>query len=83
MKNITAGWYESNQPITVVTNLSYVTKKNNKGEAERTFGLWANDDKSFIKFIPGEPVELTNELVKLPNIQQLIERNVLRRVYKD
>lgn len=83
MKKFTAGWYESNQPITVVTNLSHVTKKNSKGEVEKTYGLWANNSKSFIKFVPGEPVQVTEELLELPNVQQLIERNILRRVYKD
>lgn len=83
MANIQAGWYESNKPITIVTSLNFRTKKGKDGVVEKTYGVWANDEKSFIKFVPGTPVELTEEMVKLENVKQLIENNVLKRVYKD
>ena len=68
MSKIKAGWYEANKPITIVTSLNFKTKKSRDGTIEKTYGVWANDPNSFIK---------------LPNVQQLIENNILKRVYKD
>lgn len=81
-KKFQAGWYEANEPVTVVTSLNFKSKKNKDGTVDKTWGLWATDKQSFIKFVPGKPVELTEEQVNAENIKQLIENRTLKRVYK-
>ena len=78
----TPGWYEANEPVTVITSLNFKSKKNKDGTVDKTWGLWASDKDAFIKFVPGTPVELTQEQVDLENVKQLIENRILKRVYK-
>jgi len=48
-KKFQAGWYEANEPVTVVTSLNFKSKKNKDGTVDKTWGLWATDKQSFIK----------------------------------
>lgn len=74
-----AGVYRSDKFLRVIKELTYTHAKDDAGHIQKTYGTWAND-KNMIIFSKGAERRLTEEELKLPVIQRLIDTKVIYRV---
>lgn len=73
------GMYRSDKFMRVIKELTHTHSRDDSGKIQKTYGTWAND-KNMVIFQKGVERPLTEEDLKLPSIQRLIDSKAIFRV---
>lgn len=73
------GMYRSDKFMRVIKELTHTHSRDENGKVQKTYGTWAND-KNMIVFQKGVERPLTEEDLKLPAVQRLIDSKTIFRV---
>lgn len=73
------GNYRSDRFLRIIKELSHKHAKDANGNIQKTYGTWATDS-NMIVFSKGVERRLTEDELKLPSIQRLIDSKVIYRV---
>lgn len=73
------GMYRSDKFMRVIKELTHTHSRDENGKVQKTYGTWAND-KNMIVFQKGVERSLTEEDLKLPAVQRLIDSKTIFRV---
>jgi hypothetical protein len=76
------GYFACDKRMNIIKKLdTQVVANEDDKKVQKVYGTWAGEEGNIIKFYPGKKVWLTEDIVALPHVTQLIERGVLKRVY--